>query len=292
MSDKPIRRCRICDRALPAGKRGDAEYCTVRCKSAARRGTNPSAYRRPRWISAVRVSDNPDDPVEIQLIQGQWAKVDLKDLGLVISGCWCFSRTRSSGYAVRIGPGHRTILMHRVILGLADDDPRQPDHINHDTLDNRRDNFRVATRAQNSANARKRDRVTSRYKGCPGIRTGGSGGQLSQVIASGDSSVTTTSRRTLLVPTTELPHGCTASSQGSTASAHPGAPAGEVGGRASLRNHPFVAEGEELLHRVEGSVASAHQGRIPALRHHVRTACPGPAGKLISDRQSSCRGTE
>jgi hypothetical protein len=41
----------------------------------------------------------------------------------------------------------------------------QVDHINGDTLDNRKTNLRVCTRAQNCINKRKRSLTSSRYKG-------------------------------------------------------------------------------------------------------------------------------
>jgi hypothetical protein len=55
--------------------------------------------------------------------------------------------------------------MHRLIMGLADDDPRQVDHANGDRSDNRRSNLRIATQSQNLGNSRKRAGTTSRYKG-------------------------------------------------------------------------------------------------------------------------------
>jgi hypothetical protein len=42
--------------------------------------------------------------------------------------------------------------LHRTILGLTPDDPRKGDHINGDTLDNRRTNLRIVTPAQNAQN--------------------------------------------------------------------------------------------------------------------------------------------
>jgi hypothetical protein len=85
-------------------------------------------------------------------------------MALVMWHCWKF---RSDGYAEREGPGGKQILIHREILGLADDDPRDGDHINHDKLDNRRENLRPATEAQSAHNRRKmNNRLTSsRYKG-------------------------------------------------------------------------------------------------------------------------------
>lgn len=88
-----------------------------------------------------------------------WARVDRVDLRLVIHDRWHLT---SKGY-VKSGRG----LMHRVILGLADDDPRQVDHENQDKLDNQRANLRIATREQNGANRTKfmSREFSSAYKG-------------------------------------------------------------------------------------------------------------------------------
>lgn len=56
------------------------------------------------------------------------------------------------------------LYMARFILGLQFGDSRQADHINHDSLDNRKKNLRVCTPAQNLAN-RSGWGYTSQYKG-------------------------------------------------------------------------------------------------------------------------------
>ena len=59
--------------------------------------------------------------------------------------------------------GGRNILMHRVVM----DAPKgmDVDHINGDRLDNRKENLRICTRAQNSQNKKLRRDSQSGYKG-------------------------------------------------------------------------------------------------------------------------------
>lgn len=47
---------------------------------------------------------------------------------------------------------HAGKYLHRMILGLEDDDPRVCDHINRNTKDNRRANLRAVTQKENCAN--------------------------------------------------------------------------------------------------------------------------------------------
>ena len=101
---------------------------------------------------------------EIALTQGKVALVDDEDFERVSQFKWCASwHSRQRVYtAVRRNCG-TNVLMHRFIL--------QPpsmmhiDHINHDTLDNRRANLRVCTNAENHRNQRKTPGTSSQYKG-------------------------------------------------------------------------------------------------------------------------------
>jgi hypothetical protein len=104
---------------------------------------------------------------EIQLSQGKVAIVDDKDYEYLSKFKWYASYSRSGFYAVRSNrqgqkPSH--ILMHRVILNAPLD--KEGDHINGDTLDNRRCNLRLCSHSQNICNSRKpTDSKTSIYKG-------------------------------------------------------------------------------------------------------------------------------
>jgi hypothetical protein len=97
------------------------------------------------------------------------AMINAEDLTSVVDGGgrWYAVQRRipETPYAVRGIPGQANKeLMHRVLIqGLGD---LNPDHLNHDGLDNRRSNLRPATFRQNVFNARKRRSAsTSRYKG-------------------------------------------------------------------------------------------------------------------------------
>jgi hypothetical protein len=70
------------------------------------------------------------------------------------------------GYACRnVGVAGRTLLLHRVILGLEHGDPRQGDHKNRDRLDCQRANLRILPPGGNSQNTGARTWGRSRFRG-------------------------------------------------------------------------------------------------------------------------------
>lgn len=86
----------------------------------------------------------------IPLTQGMYAKVDESDFKELSRFVWTAGR---EGYAARAGRGSElkgNIAMHRQIMQTPDG--MVTDHINGDTLDNRRANLRVCTVAENNRN--------------------------------------------------------------------------------------------------------------------------------------------
>lgn len=96
----------------------------------------------------------------LEATKGRWALVSPEDIEKVRQ--WDWSVCSRAQYATR------NLHMHHEIL------PRkkgyETDHINGNTLDNRRCNLRYATPSQNQANRRKQRNNTSGYKGVTWIK--------------------------------------------------------------------------------------------------------------------------
>lgn len=95
----------------------------------------------------------------IPLTKGKQVVVDDVDFETLNKYKWCFA----SGYAVR-KVNNKRVFMHRFLMGVKDR-KQFVDHKNCDPLDNRRENLRLCTPAQNSMNRKKSKNNTSGYNG-------------------------------------------------------------------------------------------------------------------------------
>ncbi len=99
------------------------------------------------------------DTFTINLTRNQQALVDERDWYALRKFKWCASwnEKTKSYYAkrgIRVKGRRTTQLMHRRILDLSSGDKRQADHLNHNTLDNRRRELRIVTNRANHENRR------------------------------------------------------------------------------------------------------------------------------------------
>jgi hypothetical protein len=113
--------------------------------------------------------DGEPEMIEIPLTQGQVALIDDEDFELVSQYKWCarWSPGMRSYYAVttiRKPDGKRIHLqMHRLIMNAQKGE--QVDHINHNTLDNRKSELRICNASENQHNRGKNLNNSSGNKG-------------------------------------------------------------------------------------------------------------------------------
>ena len=91
---------------------------------------------------------------EIPLSRGYFAKVDSEDYEALSAFKWHVSCEKANNLYAKRMSNRKHISMHRWLLNAQ---PGQMiDHINGDSLDNRKCNLRFCTKAQNGANSRNR----------------------------------------------------------------------------------------------------------------------------------------
>lgn len=104
--------------------------------------------------------------MKIPLNAGHFALIDDSDYELVRPFHWHIQNKWNLVAIACIDSGARTVYMHRLIM--VPPPGMKVDHVNHNTLDNRRLNLRICTNQQNSFNALKQVRrggTHSKYKG-------------------------------------------------------------------------------------------------------------------------------
>lgn len=112
-----------------------------------------------RPIRPIRIEG---DVAFVTLTRGYEAIIDAADVPLVERFNWYACVQRNTVYASRKA-NKTSVLMHRVIMD--DPDGFQVDHIDGNGLNNRRENMREATNAQNAHNSRIQRNNTSGFKG-------------------------------------------------------------------------------------------------------------------------------
>lgn len=123
MSELPVSKILLCNRVNPAD-------CASDCA--------PDGLNRIEKIGG--------GVARVWLTRGLFCLIEEGDIGLIIDRRWHAS---DRPYA-RSNRGGKTTFMHRLICGA--DDGQVVDHLNWNTLDNRRINLRACTQAENQQN--------------------------------------------------------------------------------------------------------------------------------------------
>lgn len=123
----------------------------------------------------------PSQPASYRLIaltRGMYAKVDIEDFDRINTHSWRAMLNRNTGcyYAatnLKIDGRNRSSFgMHTMVMNPSPG--MEVDHRNRsETLDNRKENLRLATRSQNQANRRLQKNNTSGYRGVAFVKNMG-----------------------------------------------------------------------------------------------------------------------
>lgn len=103
------------------------------------------------------------DYYEVSLTQGQLAKFDKEDFYKIDQYIWAVHKGVTGGYyaLTNLKETHESLKMHQHILNYKPIKDRYVDHINRDTLDNRKNNLRIVSQAIQSINRDLRSDNTS-----------------------------------------------------------------------------------------------------------------------------------
>lgn len=154
-----IRECKVC---------GKESYCKGLCLK--------HYYQVKRYGECLdnspKTSQDPneiieyEDYAEVIILNKRYeekarVKIDKEDIDLIKEYKWTID---GNGYASYSRGKEKTVLMHRLITNCPKD--MMVDHMNHDILDNRKENLRIVTKSQNLMN---RDLGRNNESGCNGV---------------------------------------------------------------------------------------------------------------------------
>lgn len=98
----------------------------------------------------------------IKLTQGKKTLVDDEDYEYLNQFKWFYNNGYACKMLPRNGKPQKATFIHKLVMN---NPSKRVDHINGDTLDNRKENLRLVTHSQNIINSKKRKNCTSKYKG-------------------------------------------------------------------------------------------------------------------------------
>ena len=120
--------------------------------------------RRRRPTLRLKPPEPPNDEIRyIPLTRGKYAIVDAADYEALSRYKWFATGDEHRGFYAARRDGTKVLLMHRAIMNPPEG--MVIDHINNNSLNNRRHNLRICTQKQNARSARPSRRASSRFKG-------------------------------------------------------------------------------------------------------------------------------
>lgn len=154
LDNLPFYTCEVCGRRLEGalhyadGKRVCAKHHGQFTCYGKFLDTNPRTEKDPNEIHRKKYKAYVD-LYDKELNVCAQAIVDIEDVSLIEKYKWCMTTSNGLNYAVTFKK-NKSIYMHRLVMDAKKD--KEVDHINHNTLDNRKRNLRVTSHGKNMKN--------------------------------------------------------------------------------------------------------------------------------------------
>lgn len=134
------------------------------CKHRNQLNNTGNFFKTFRDLNDIVIHDNFAEIIlsDVNRIETGRTLIDTEDIELVSNLKWHYNK--HTGYVLSDST-EKGLRIHRLILGLSKEDPRVVDHINGNTLDNRKCNLRVCTQMQNSYNTKLNKNNSTGFKG-------------------------------------------------------------------------------------------------------------------------------
>ena len=132
-------------------------YCSIKCNSLAKNNKRIKFNEIVEYkeYAVIKICSKKHGNIEVL--------IDIEDVEKCNKHCWCVTYCKpTNSFYVMTKVKEKGIKLHRLVM--QPEDGMDIDHLNHDTLDNRKSNLRICTRQENNLNIHKNSNNKTGYR--------------------------------------------------------------------------------------------------------------------------------